>query len=154
MWRQRQHRNTNRTRMYLIRQRLSKYVQNSYISNLTIYTNLVYKIWVGVGKGIVIDYFKLEFERIGRLNKVTLGIIELMMNPVDEVHMEELSTEERIIELSVIIWRLTKQRHCNRSIHTQNLNQVGQLNKVTLGIIELMMNPGDEGLQTVMQNIN
>ena len=58
---------------------------------------------MGVGKVIVIAYFKLEFERIGRLNKVTLGIIELMMNPVDEVHMEELSTEERIIELSVII---------------------------------------------------
>ena len=54
-------------------------------------------------QGIVINYFKLEFERIGRLNKVTLGIIELMMNPGDEVHMEELSTEERIIELSVII---------------------------------------------------
>ena len=102
--------------MYLIRQRPSKYIQNSYVSNLTIYTNLIYKIWVGVGKGIVIDYFELEFERIGRLNKVTLGIIELMMNPGDEVHMEELSTEERIIELSVIIWRLTKQRHCNQPI--------------------------------------
>ena len=48
-------------------------------------------------QGIVINYFKLEFERIGRLNKGTLGIIELMMNPVGKGHRNTYRTRMYLI---------------------------------------------------------